>query len=167
MELWARKGNNKSACREQDLEGKQPSRSVRPKSAKEPIYSDSTHSSSSSIESKDGKKDVKVLGAKPAKADRDKLREDSGHSIMDLNCAIQSMKSNKASSDDKGPKIIASHLFSQETVHQIMRDALIAITRSCFPHHFTLSSDEVVFEALRNAQKPPGDTPSLEDRSRG
>ena len=83
--------------------------------------------------------------------------------VMDFKNAVRDMRSSKASTDDKGPKIIASHLLSQKAGHQMVKSTIIAIARTCFGTHFDSASDKDVFDKWRDTHETPGALPTFEE----
>ena len=141
--------------------------SKRAKSTKGSSNSDSTHASHSSKGSS-GKKEDETKRGKEAERGANTVHatmtiHGTPAQVMDFNNAVRDMRSSKASTDDKGPKIIASHLLSQKAGHQMVKSTIIAIARNCFGMHFDSASDEDVFDKLRDTHETPGATPSFEE----
>ena len=97
--------------------------SKRAKSTKGSSNSDRTHASHSSKGSS-GKKEDETKRGKEAERGANTVHatmtiHGTPAQVMNFNNAVRDMKSSKASTDDKGPKIIALHLLSQKAGHQI------------------------------------------------
>ena len=93
------------------------------------------------------------------------MKHGSPSQIANFNNAQHDMKPNKASSDDKGPKIIAAYLLSQKVGHEMAKSSITAIARLAFPHPLSKLTDEEVFERLAddNCKHPSGAEASLEE----
>ena len=120
FEAKARQARSKDASKSDRREDgtAEDTSSKRAKSTKGSSNSDRTHASHSSKGSS-GKKEDETKRGKEAERGANTVHatmtiHGTPAQVMDFNNAVRDMRSSKASTDDKGPKIIASHLLSQK-----------------------------------------------------
>ena len=158
-------GANRKRRTDTDGESPRPSKAIRNSDS-----SSTTTSSSKGSKASKGSESTNSNGSEPktfSKKSKEPLpnRVDTlvvnlatNKDLLNHNAVVEALKMNKPG-DDKGPKIVASHLLSQKAGHALTKEYIVVLARQCFPLVLASLADDQVFDEL---VKGCGNTPSKE-----